>query len=319
MRKKILHLVGTLDVGGIEKWVVNMINYELENKNELDFYLYSLDPHKKQIVKQINLDENSITYTNKKNIFSRMYGFYCLMKKISPDVIHYHPGYSSGIYLFISKIFFKKINIVHSHSDRRSIDRRSSIFKKIYIFIMKFLINRLSDYKIAVSERAGKSLFYGSFITHYCGVPDIMLSLPDIKKVSSSEFKIYHIGRNSDAKNYPFIFSIAHSLREYENVHIYCMGAGLELLQKKSQEENLKNMHFLGFIENPLSHIYIHANVFIMPSLWEGLPLSVVEAQKCNVPCLVSDTITKECDIGMAEFLPLDVSIWQERILNIYK
>ncbi|EGD5009232.1 glycosyltransferase family 1 protein, partial [Escherichia coli] len=51
MRKKILHLVGTLDVGGIEKWVVNMINYELENKNELDFYLYSLDPHKKQIVK----------------------------------------------------------------------------------------------------------------------------------------------------------------------------------------------------------------------------------------------------------------------------
>lgn len=78
-------------------------------------------------------------------------------------------------------------------------------------------------------------------------------------------------------------------------------------------------MHFLGFIENPLSHIYIHANVFIMPSLWEGLPLSVVEAQKCNVPCLVSDTITKECDIGMAEFLPLDVSIWQERILNIYK
>ncbi|EEY1963143.1 TPA: glycosyltransferase family 1 protein, partial [Escherichia coli] len=84
MRKKILHLVGTLDVGGIEKWVVNMINYELENKNELDFYLYSLDPHKKQIVKQINLDENSITYTNKKNIFSRMYGFYCLMKKISP-------------------------------------------------------------------------------------------------------------------------------------------------------------------------------------------------------------------------------------------
>ncbi|EIX8964493.1 TPA: glycosyltransferase family 1 protein, partial [Escherichia coli] len=119
MRKKILHLVGTLDVGGIEKWVVNMINYELENKNELDFYLYSLDPHKKQIVKQINLDENSITYTNKKNIFSRMYGFYCLMKKISPDVIHYHPGYSSGIYLFISKIFFKKINIVHSHSDRR--------------------------------------------------------------------------------------------------------------------------------------------------------------------------------------------------------
>ncbi|MGH0289905.1 hypothetical protein ACQ7NQ_03435 [Escherichia coli] len=105
MRKKILHLVGTLDVGGIEKWVVNMINYELENKNELDFYLYSLDPHKKQIVKQINLDENSITYTNKKNIFSRMYGFYCLMKKISPDVIHYHQDILGDLFVYIKDIF----------------------------------------------------------------------------------------------------------------------------------------------------------------------------------------------------------------------
>lgn len=53
MRKKILHLVGTLDVGGIEKWVVNMINYELENKNELDFYLYSLDPHKNKSLNRL--------------------------------------------------------------------------------------------------------------------------------------------------------------------------------------------------------------------------------------------------------------------------
>ena len=81
MRKKILHLVGTLDVGGIEKWVVNMINYELENKNELDFYLYSLDPHKKQIVKQINLDENSITYTNKKKYIFKDVWFLLLNEK----------------------------------------------------------------------------------------------------------------------------------------------------------------------------------------------------------------------------------------------
>ncbi|WP_341475527.1 glycosyltransferase [Enterobacter hormaechei] len=65
-----------------------------------------------------------------------------------------------------------------------------------------------------------------------------------------------------------------------------------------------------------VTRFLLNADLFILPSLWEGLPLSVVEAQKCRIPCLVSKDVTEECNIGLAHFIKLDVHVWKMAIIK---
>ncbi|WP_454706803.1 glycosyltransferase [Enterobacter hormaechei] len=318
MKRRVLHIVGTLDVGGIEKWVCNMINYELNNKNEIDFYVFSLDCSRDKIVPQIQLPRGKIFFSSSNSIIGRISSFVKLIRRIEPDVIHFHPGYSSGIYLTLAKFFSKNIRIVHSHSDRRSIDFKISKLRKCYIAIMKFFIRYFSDYRIAVSKKAGDSLFDENYFIHHCGVPEPqkLTAKEEQDKQKRSSYKIYHIGRNSEAKNYPFILDMAESLLENKDIQFYCLGAGLEKIHSDAVRRNISNISFPGFIEDPSYEILLNADLFILPSLWEGLPLSVVEAQKCRIPCLVSKNVTQECNIGLAHFIKLDVDIWKLAILE---
>lgn len=316
MVKKVLHVVGTLDVGGIEKWVCNMINHEKENENETDFYIFSADPKKIKILKDINIDNSKVYLSNGYSVIARIISFIRALVEVKPDAIHFHPGYSSGVYLIFASFFSISIKITHSHSDRRNTDRNVSIAKKLYIKLMKIIINKMSDFKVAVSKNAGLSLFDTDFITHYCGVPLPTINNEKIQEIAidNESFNLFHIGRCSDAKNYPFILALAERLMSDYRYKIYCLGDGLKDYETEAKERKIENIFFPGFVQDPPSVISTQANLFIMPSLWEGLPLSVVEAQKCHIPCIVSLNITEECNIGLARFLPLDIDLWVKEI-----
>ncbi|EPL9229894.1 glycosyltransferase, partial [Enterobacter hormaechei] len=271
-----------------------------------------------KIVPQIKLPIGKIFFTSSNSITGRISSFIKIIRRIEPEVIHFHPGYSSGIYLVLAKLFSKNLTIVHSHSDRRKIDFKISKLRKCYIEIMKFFIGNFSDYRIAVSKEAGDSLFDGDYFIHHCGVPEPKKLIPQEEqdKQNRSSYKIYHIGRDSEAKNYPFILALAESLLETNDIQFYCLGAGLEKIHSEAVRRNINNINFPGFVEDPSYEILLNADLFILPSLWEGLPLSVVEAQKCRIPCLVSKDVTEECNIGLAHFIKLDVHVWKMAIIK---
>ncbi|OOQ55577.1 hypothetical protein A0O00_01255 [Proteus mirabilis] len=75
-------------------------------------------------------------------------------------------------------------------------------------------------------------------------------------------------------------------------------------------------LFFLGAVENPYSIMQKYASLFILPSKWEGLPLSAVEAQSAQVPALISSNVTEEANIGYATFIPLNLEDW---VYNIDK
>ena len=72
---------------------------------------------------------------------------------------------------------------------------------------------------------------------------------------------------------------------------------------------------FTGRITNVKDYFNM-ADLFLLPSKKEGLPLTAVEAQACGLPCVLSDTITNECSAGNVVFLPLEEKKWIEYILN---
>lgn len=77
-------------------------------------------------------------------------------------------------------------------------------------------------------------------------------------------------------------------------------------------------MKLLG-IRNDIEDILPECDMFFMPSLFEGLPVSLVEAQAADLPCLISDTITREINCGGCAFQPLEApaSEWASRISDI--
>ena len=77
------------------------------------------------------------------------------------------------------------------------------------------------------------------------------------------------------------------------------------------------NVLFMG-VTNDVVSAYHMFDLFILPSLWEGFPVTLVEAQLSGVPSLASDCVSNECDldIGLLEFLPLDKDVWVNVILD---
>lgn len=136
------------------------------------------------------------------------------------------------------------------------------------------------------------------------------------------KFVIGHVGRFMYQKNHTFLLDIfAEVHRQNPNSVLFLIGEGEleEKIRKKIHSFHLEDaVIFTGSIPN-VNELYQAMDVFLLPSLYEGLPVVGIEAQASGVPCIFSDTVTKEVAItGLAEFVPLDakLDVWAKEILK---
>lgn len=131
-----------------------------------------------------------------------------------------------------------------------------------------------------------------------------------------------HIARMSAEKNQGFLLEVFAAVRKRnENARLLFVGDG-ELREMLTEKANLLGIAdaviFAGF-QTDIAAYYRVSDVFVLPSVSEGLPLTVVEAQACGVPCVVSDAVPKVADVsGCVRFLGLEQSIetWRDAILE---
>lgn len=144
-------------------------------------------------------------------------------------------------------------------------------------------------------------------------------------KVKDSTMVIGHVGRFSEQKNHKFIVDVFFEInKRCENAHLVFVGDGelrkeTELKVKDLALEN--KVSFLG-IRSDIPKLLSAFDVFLFPSLWEGLPLTLIEAQAAELPCFVSDSITKAIDCSnLMTYIPLDAGAdkWAEAILSYKK
>lgn len=192
------------------------------------------------------------------------------------------------------------------------------------------VLNRLVTCPVACSEAAGKMLYTKPFTILTNGVDCERFSFsPQIRAAVRKElgvgdaYVIGHIGRFSQQKNQLrliHIFSVL--LQIHSNAVLLLCGEG-EGQEKCRQAVNSLNIRekviFPGKVDNPQDY-YQAMDVFVLPSLFEGLPLVGVEAQASGLPCVFSDTITAEAKIlPECVFLPLQAqdSVWADAIVKI--
>ncbi len=235
-------------------------------------------------------------------------------------IIHGHYYTLSSIYLKIAKKMGRK-TIAHSHNTREFSRFKRHLIKKI---------EGVADYQFACGEEAGKWMFPHSQFKVICNAidTDAFKFEPQLRKKMRKELDaegnlvIGGVGRLVEQKNPLGMVDIVEAAsKEIPNLRMFWAGSGSlrEEVEKKIEEKGLNGVITLLGNRGDVPALMQAMDAVLMPSLFEGLPVSLVEAQASGLPILCSDTITKEVDVtGLCSFLPLDdTKAWVDAIKAI--
>lgn len=329
---RILHMIGSLEIGGSQAMVMNL--YEKIDRDILQFDFIVDHPDQIYFAEKIKSMGGRIFFLptfKGKNVLE--------IKRAWNDFFDEHPEYKilhshvrsyASIYIPIAKNHGVK-TIIHSHSTSNG-KGLSAIVKAIMQYPLRFQ----ADYFMACSDQAGKWLFGKKIVnsSKYRMIPNAIDSDKFIfnDKVRNQlrrelgiddKFVMGHVGRMTEPKNHDFLLDIfSEVVKIRENAVLLLIGDG-DL--RSSIEEKVKKMgieksvFLLGSKSNTYDY-YQAMDLFIFPSLWEGLGIAVIEAQASGLPCFISDRIPLTVDIGMGliKIVSLDNNalIWAKQVVG---
>ena len=328
MKKRVLQVTGAMNIGGTETMLMNL--YRKINKDiQFDFISYSKeDGYYDNEIKELGGNIIKLNPPNEVGIINAIKDIKNVIKENGPyNIVHTHMMFNSGVAMIAAYLSGVKIRVSHAHTTS---DEGNGIKRKIYINIMRTFIKIFSTDFLACSNLAGKYLFgeriiknknykvlpnyidYDKFI--YCNDKTSVRAELGIK---SDDIVICHIGRFIKAKNHDFLIKIAKEMIDKNNkVKFILVGDGdlkNEIENKVKELKIDKNIFFTG-IRKDIPNILKNSNLFILPSIYEGLGLVLLEAQSSNIPCLVSEAIQPEVDLNLGLVKTLNIglgeSIW---------
>jgi glycosyltransferase involved in cell wall biosynthesis len=330
---KVLHIMKNIQKGGVEQFILNQYEY-LANQNVVfDFCVFGPDKEKNdlRVVKRIEELGGRILfhpYPNK-DFFLFLKKFKSTLKDNQYDVVHCHQNYFSGVILPLAKSTNVPIRIAHAHTAEER--KKKNLKRKVYQLLMRKSIHKTATHLLASSRKASQFL-YGEksdaeFLPNGINAhPFIKTDYKNIRKELSlpeDTMLLGHVGNFKPMKNHVFLLDIFKRIRrEYPNTHLLLVGEGetknsIETRVKKMEIE--RNVHFLGSRED-IGDILQSLNVFLFPSLFEGLGISVIEAQAAGINAIISDHIPNEVDLGLGLLTRVSLNNydkWTESIIQI--
>lgn len=249
------------------------------------------------------------------------------------QILHYNADSPADLTNVIgAKLGGVKYITFHSHNAGFGTAGKSI---RILSALLKPFTSLLCNNYLGCSELAAKFLFPKSIIDSgkYSVLPngielnkyDFNVAVRDeIRKKLDIEgkFVVGHVGRFSDQKNHIFLLDIFQKVYEKDkNAVLLLFGVGelMESIKKKAVQLGIESAVIFYGSTNEMYKMWQAMDVFVMPSLHEGLPVTGIEAQASGLPCIFADTITKEVDVtGKAVFLSLQDSseIWASHVLR---
>lgn len=332
MSKKVVHILGAMNAGGVEAWLMTLLRNTDKEVIKHQFIVH----HKQKAFYDDEIHElgSEIHYCqHSSNPFKYALNLYRVLKKVQPEIVHSHVHAFSGIVLFVAYLCGIKNRISHCHSDTRFKEQKSSVSRKIYFFIMKCLISLFATTRIAVSSLAAESLYGINWKTKKncvvipCGI-DISKYDPKYKDLNmrrdfglpDDAFVIGHVGRFEVPKNHDFLIDVFAEVRKKNNkAYLVLVGDGTlkSKIEKKVDDLGLTPYVIFTGLRKDVPVIMLSVfDIFVFPSLWEGLGLVAVEAQTAQLYTLVSNNVPKEINIGRCDFLDLDVDLWRDGCCN---
>ena len=317
--RRVLQVLGSLQRGGAETLVMNIYrNIDRENI-QFDFIVReNVDNGYEEEVKKMGGRIFVIPSPQKIGLKKCIKKHISIIRENGPYIcVHSHMNAMSFISMYAAKKCNVKNRVSHSHS--------TSFPGKIKLFLGRYLTKKFSTKLLACSKDAGLKLFgKGNFeiIPNGIILENFLVSDEKEKKKYMKKLNlpvettnIIHIGRFVEAKNHEFIIKIAKELNKKEfGFNLYLLGDGPKYNEIKDlviKNELSNKIHLLGSVSNVNEYMKA-SDLMIMPSLYEGFPVTLVESQTAGLPSIISDNITKNVDfnINLIEFIPLEVNKW---------
>lgn len=309
-RIRILHVIGSMNCGGAENLIMNLLRNKNNDNIVFDFLVHTND---KGFFDDEIISNGGRIYTINRFCGFNIISYYSQAKKFFQThkeyrIVHGHIGSSAALYLHAAKEC-GCFTIAHSHSAGNGI---SSIHDLLY-YCLSYPTRYIADYLFGCSTEAGinrygnmakNSKIYSNFhnaintkrFEYNEGVRRIIRKQLNIDDC----FVVGTVGRITEAKNPFFTIDLVKELvKKHPNIMFLWVGDGeLESDVKEQISRNKLNEYFklVGRQKNVEEYL-MAMDIFVFPSKWEGLPTSVIEAQASGLKCVISANITKEVKV----------------------
>lgn len=342
MRKiKVLLVAGAMNVGGIENQLMHLLRQADKDQFQIDFTTTEEHPFYQDEMLALGARCIRIPLTEGIHFLRYCRALYRIMREGEYDIVHSHELFHSGMVLLTARLAGVKHRFVHAHnwSDDEGTGAKKSWKRRAYNHVMQRLIQWNATDFVACSTLAGKFL-YGEKVVKQPNYHLVFNSVDTSKfiekydQVESGEFcgdgwiNVLQVGRFTPIKNQLFTAEIAKELKARgKKIRILCAGnVGGEYddaVAAKIREYGLESQMLLLGVRKDIDVLMRKSAAFLLPSLYEGMPLVLIEAQASGLPCVTADTYSREVDFGLGtvNWLQLedDLSVWADAVENAVK
>ena len=325
---RVLHVVTYMGRGGLETMIMNYYRYIDRSKIQFDFLVHrqfradyddEIESLGGRIYRLPQLIPWSYSYKKALNQFFADHPEY--------KIVHVHQDCLSSVILRAAKKHGIPVRIAHSHTSNQDKNLKYPI--KLYY---RRQIPTYATHLFACGQEAGAWMFRSAPF-------QILNNAIDAKKyrynpvqakqireelgIPAGSFVVGHVGRFVPPKNHSFLIDIFYEIqKEKENALLMLVGGGDLRSEMESKVTSLglsEKVIFTG-VRSDIPELLQAMDVFVFPSLYEGLPVTMIEAQAAGLPCFISDKVPLECKItDLVTQIPLQAPTdkWAEQILAV--
>lgn len=309
---KVIHLISSLDKGGAETQLVELINHQLKQNIEIEVCYLKGNSYWVDYLKKKNINCYFLNYKNSLNLINLVFSvnlFIKIIKRFKPDIVHSHLS-PSEIISFLTSFFVDKIKFVTTkHLDSLIFTgSKTNVSSLLGKFIENIILSRndkiicisnsvlnffLTNTKISRSKFT--MVYYGINYNLYDEIFDEEISFFYKKyKLKKNTFIIGNIARHVPQKNIYFLIRAFKVFKENKKVDakLILVGNGplTNDLKRISKEFNLsEDIIWIDFFENNVV-LYKIFNVFCLTSHYEGLGLVLLESLSAKTPIIATNT-----------------------------
>lgn len=326
---RVLQVVTHMNRGGLETMIMNYYRNIDKEKIQFDFLVHRQENADYdaeilsmggKIYRISKLNPLGSKYRRALNEFFEQHPEY--------QIIHVHQDCLSSIILKIAQKHGVKARIAHSHSSSQDKDIKYPVKIAYRSFIPKY-----ATHLMACSYMAGAWMFCGEKFEVLNNAIDAKMYVFDERKrektrenlkIQENQLLIGHIGRFCCPKNHNFLIDIFKEVNDKIDSKLILIGDGplrVEIEEKIKRLGLTQRVIFTG-VRSDIPVLLQAIDVFVFPSYYEGLPVTIIEAQAAGVPCLISEGVPIECkktDLVWQKALSKTPQEWAEEVLEISK